>query len=94
MGHYSSPKLGVQNCLGHLGGLDEPHRLWYLNTWPPVYGAVWEVVSLTGGSLWEFINWPHFQFALCFVFAVEDVLFEISVPAAMLLPAMMDSFLI
>lgn len=48
--------------------------------------------GFTGGRLWEFIDWPHFQFALCFAFAVEDVLSQIPVPAAMLLPAMIDSY--
>lgn len=70
------------HSLTQFDGLSEnvSHRLTYLNTLTPVYGAVWGRLWDCLSSLEEVYPWewtlrinssPCFQFALCFVFVVE-----------------------
>lgn len=76
------------------GGLNEKYSplAQVLNTWIPLSGAIWGAdvpllkKSITGrgggeGAGFGFIALPHFQFVLCFVFAIENVISQLPVPA-------------
>lgn len=39
--------------------------------------------SITRRELWEFTTSPHFQFTLCFLCVIEEVIFLLWLPAAM-----------
>lgn len=59
------------------------HRLMFLNTWSPVDGAVGErkVALLEKSHNWwqvmRVYRVSHFRLILCFVFLIEDVVYQL-----------------